>query len=329
MQPESEQRKIVARTLRVRGCRHTECAGYYGGFTLLELVIVIAIIGILVSLMLPAVQYSREAAARVECLNKLRQIGVALHLHHDLHGCLPPKASTGNPHDPQQFLLWSGCILPQLDQGGLWTLTEQACRIDPLSFHHPPHVGHVTPLEAYICPNDRRLRAPLLMFNGDVAAFSSYLGVSGSMIGSVQVGPNSFQPAPGMLGWRPGPNFGQVTDGLSQTLMVGERPPPATGQAGRWYSAMGVGGLHPGPDGAMLIPHNTRLIGDTCAPSGRGFGPGRLDNPCDRLHFWSLHPGGGNFLFADGSVRFFHYSAAPILPALATRSGNEVVSAGF
>ncbi len=308
---------------------HTECAGYYGGFTLLELVIVIAIIGILVSLMLPAVQHSRESAARVECLSKLRQIGVALHLHHDLHRSLPPKAPSGDPNDPNKMLLWSALILPQIEQGGLWTLTEQACRIDPVSHHNPPHIGHITPIESYICPNDRRLRSPLLMPNGDLAAFSSYLGVSGSMNSMIQIGPNTFQAAPGMLGHSPGPNFGEVTDGLSNTLMVGERPPPASGQAGRWYSANGVGGLFPGPDGGMLIPSPGGFPQDPCSPSGRGFGPGRLDNPCDRYHFWSLHPGGGNFLFADGSARFFHYSAAPILPALATRSGNEIVSAGF
>ena len=184
-------------------------------------------------------------------------------------------------------------------------------------------------MEAYIRPHDRRLRAPLMMPNGQPAAFSSYVGIAGSPIGMFQVRSNSFVPAPGMLSRSPGPNFGQVTDGLSATLMVGERPPLATGQAGRWYSVYGVGGLFPGPDGCMLIPESSVFAQDPCTPSGRGFGPGRLDNPCDRYHFWSLHPGGGNFLFADGSVRFFHYSAAPILPALATRSGNEIVNAGY
>ncbi|MGI8979757.1 MAG: DUF1559 domain-containing protein [Pirellulaceae bacterium] len=322
--PSSRERKVV-RSLRERTFRHTECAGYCGGFTLLELVIVIAIIGILMCLFLPAVQHSRESAARIECLNKLRQIGVALHLHHDLHRSLPPKSPSGDLHDPNMLLHWSALILPQLDQGGLWSLSEQACRIDPISFHIPPHIGHITPLEAYVCPNDSRLRAPLVMPDGKLAAFSSYLGVAGSPIGMVQVGPNTFQPAPGMLGQSPGPNFGQVTDGLSSTLMVGERPPPASGQAGRWYSVFGVGGLFPGPDGAMLIPQLASFPEDPCVPSGIGFGPGRLGNPCDRNHFWSLHPGGGNFLLADGSTRFFHYSAAPIMPALATRSGNEIV----
>jgi prepilin-type N-terminal cleavage/methylation domain-containing protein/prepilin-type processing-associated H-X9-DG protein len=312
----------------MRSLRRGSRAARNIGFTLLELVVVISIIGILMCLLLPAVQHSRESAARVECQNKVRQIGMALHLHHDIHRCLPPKAPSGDPYDPNILLHWHALILPQIDQAGLWTVSVEACRTDPVSYHNPPHVGHVTPLDTYVCPNDRRLRSPLSMPNGQLAAFSSYLGVAGSVIGSVQIGPNAFQPAPGLLGQQPGPNFGEVTDGLSQTLMAGERPPPASGQAGRWYSGfwLGNGTFFPGPDGAMLIPALAFSPQDPCMPSGNGFGPGRIDNPCDRYHFWSLHPGGGNFLFGDGSVRFFNYSAAPILPALATRSGNETVS---
>jgi prepilin-type N-terminal cleavage/methylation domain-containing protein/prepilin-type processing-associated H-X9-DG protein len=322
-------RARVVCSLLERTCRQTESAGYDRGFTLLELVIAISIIGILMCLLLPAIQHSRESAARAECLNKLRQIGVALHLHHDQHRCLPPKAPSGDPHDPNILLQWSALILPQIDQAGLWSLAEEACRIDPVSYHNPPHVGYVTPLEAYICPNDRRLRSPLVLPDGTLAAGTSYLGVAGSMNDMVQVGPNLFQAAPGMLEQSPGPNFGQVTDGLSNTLMVGERPPPASGQAGRWYSAIRTGGNFPGPDGGMFIPAVSGFPQDPCTPSGKGFGPGSRDNPCDRYHFWSLHPGGGNFLLGDGSARFFHYSAAPILPSLATRSGNEVVSSGY
>src|SRR3954471_6685849 len=136
------------------------------GFTLIELVVVIAIIGILICLLMPAVQHARESAASVECQNKLRQVGIALHLHHDLHGCLPPKAPTADPSDPNRLLLWSALILPQIEQEGLWSISVEACRNDPLSFHNPPHVGNATPLEIYACPNDRRLQAPITMSNG-------------------------------------------------------------------------------------------------------------------------------------------------------------------
>lgn len=264
------------------------------GFTLLELVIVITIIGILICLLLPAVQHSRESANRVECLNKLRQVGIALHLHHDIHRCLPPTAPSGDPRDPNVQLQWSALILPHLGQDALWSAAVEACGKDTVSYHNPPHKVYATPLDAYICPNDRRLKAPLTLPDGTQAAGSSYLGISGSMIGAVQICPNTFKAAPGMLGLKPGPNFGEVTDGMSQTLMVGERPPPASGQAGRWYSEWSAGGDFPGPDEAMLIPSSNGFVQDPCQPSGHpGFGPGRLDNPCDRYHFWSLHPAAG------------------------------------
>lgn len=294
-------------------------------FTLLELIIVFTIIGILICLMLPAVQYSREGASRVECQNNLRQIGAALHLHHDIFRCLPPRPLTSDPHDLNRLLQWRALILPHLDQEPMWNAALTACANDPIPYHHPPHEGYVTPVQAYLCPNDRRLRLPLTLPDGKRLACSSYLGVSGSPLGSTQIGPQTWVPSPGLLGQVPaGPNFGEVTDGLSQTLMAGERPPPHNGVAGGWYSMhLWSNGYYVGPDNAMNIP--AALSGDNCIVSESGIGPGRIDNPCDRYHFWSLHPGGVNFLLGDGSVRFFHYTKAPIMPALATRSGNEAV----
>ncbi len=79
-----------------------------------------------------------------------------------------------------------------------------------------------------------------------------------------------------------------------------------------------------GPDGVMPVAH-AYLSTDPCLGPYR-FGPGRPDNPCDRYPFWSLHPGGAHFLFADGSVHFLPYSAQPTMVALATRNGDEAVS---
>lgn len=297
--------------------------------TLLELLVVIALIGILVGLLLPAVQNARASAARAQCLNNLRQIGLALHLHHDLHGRLPPRAPTGSANDPNINLHWMALILPQIEQTALWNVSEEAFLLDPVAFHNPPHVGHATPMRSFVCPSDSRLLRPLTTPGGDRAAFISYMGVSGSPQGGTFIespGRLVLIPAPGVFGQIPGIGLAEITDGTSQTVMVGERPPPGSLQAGRWY-ARELYGSFPGPDGAMRIPEASLFAQDPCVSSGAGFGPGRIDNPCDRLHFWSLHPGGGNFLLADGSVRFFSYSAASILPALATRSGNETVPA--
>ena len=103
--------------------------------------------------------------------------------------------------------------------------------------------------------------------------------------------------------------------------MVCERPPPNSYQAGQWYQAAMILERFGGPDGTMNNS-NPVVLGDPCG-SGGGFGPGRLANPCDRLHFWSLHRGGANFVFADGSVRFLPHSANNILSALITRAGGE------
>ncbi|OWK41605.1 hypothetical protein FRUB_03683 [Fimbriiglobus ruber] len=108
--------------------------------------------------------------------------------------------------------------------------------------------------------------------------------------------------------------------------MVGERPPPDTYQAGWWYpgfhfSARG----HRGPNGGLVAGAGLYFINDPCTIGKRTFGPGRLDNPCDRNHYWSLHPGGANFLFADGSVRFLSYAAEPIIIPLASINGGEIV----
>jgi prepilin-type processing-associated H-X9-DG protein len=74
---------------------------------------------------------------------------------------------------------------------------------------------------------------------------------------------------------------------------------------------------------------NALVTGASCPSWRTVFGPGQYDDPCHHNHFWSLHPGGANFAFADGSVRFFRYSAASVLPALATRAGGETVPADY
>jgi prepilin-type processing-associated H-X9-DG protein len=109
--------------------------------------------------------------------------------------------------------------------------------------------------------------------------------------------------------------------------MVGERPPPDSLQAGRWYSGLYVlepfGGLD-----TILCANQIKIspFDLECAAAGTAFGPGRADNPCDRYHFWSFHTGGANFLFVDGSARLMPYTAASILPRLATYAGGEAVT---
>jgi prepilin-type processing-associated H-X9-DG protein/prepilin-type N-terminal cleavage/methylation domain-containing protein len=293
------------------------------GVTLVELLVVLGIIGVLLGLTLPAVQQAREAAGRLACQNNLKQIGLALHTFHDAHDRFPPlPVASGTNSDPNYLLGWMALILPEMEQNALYQESVLACRLDPDPLDDPPHVGLSTVVKSYVCPDDGRLLAPLTDPLQVRAAFTSYIGTAGAIPNGVLVG------VPGILGSEPGCRLTDVTDGTSQTLMVGERPPPASLLAGWWYPATWLYGKTEGYRGPNNIiwfgPGTSFALEDGCIVS-TAFGPGRLDNPCDRFHLWSLHPGGANFLFADGSVRFLPYSVESLMMALATRAGGEVI----
>jgi prepilin-type processing-associated H-X9-DG protein len=106
--------------------------------------------------------------------------------------------------------------------------------------------------------------------------------------------------------------------------MVGERPPSADQRLGWWYAGVGQD-LNGSAEMVLgVLERNFGTWSAVCPPGPFSFGPGRANEQCDAFHFWNLHIGGANFLFADGSVHFLPYSAAPIMPALATRAGGEV-----
>jgi prepilin-type processing-associated H-X9-DG protein len=107
--------------------------------------------------------------------------------------------------------------------------------------------------------------------------------------------------------------------------MVGERPPPDNFQAGWWYSGFAGEGIGlRGPNNGLTLG-DVPFFSDPCNLTGVMFGPGDLRNPCDRYHLWSLHTGGAHFLFADGSVHFLTYAAAPLMIPLASRAAGDIV----
>src|SRR5262245_64008042 len=112
------------------------------GATLLELLVVVSILGLLMSLLLPAVQNVRQTAARTKCANNLREIGLALHHAHSRHGRLPPFGPF-RPliNDSNSVLTWQALILPEMGHDPLWKISEAAVRVQWISHKNPPHVG--------------------------------------------------------------------------------------------------------------------------------------------------------------------------------------------
>jgi prepilin-type N-terminal cleavage/methylation domain-containing protein/prepilin-type processing-associated H-X9-DG protein len=284
------------------------------GFTLLELLVVIAILAVLVGLLLPAVQKVRGTAARLACASNLKQLGLALHQYHDAQGVLPPGI-TPTQGDPYPRLGWLARLLPLVEQQPLWELTRAAYEQQPGRPYTLPHYGIMTPVKLFACPADGRLGTPQPTYRDLRVALGSYLGVLGT----------DFRTGDGVLYWGSRTRLVDIRDGTSNTLMVGERPPSPDFWYGWWYAADGQASS--GSGDTVLGVRELRYLNDPytagCPPGPYRFGPGNLTEQCDVFHFWSLHSGGANFLFADGSVQFLPYSADTILPALATRAGGE------
>jgi len=286
------------------------------GFTLIELMVCISIIAILSGLLMSAAARVRAAAARVRCQSNLRQIALALHHLHDVRGRFPSGNVVVSTNGECRYLGWQFPLLPYIEQNELWRQSMIAVGKDPFPFHVPPHVGLGTRIPAFNCPLDSRVdETPIL--KGHPTAFTSYLGVTGL----------DNRARSGIL--FPGSRIRivDVTDGTSNTAMLGERPPSASLLLGWWYAGAGQDGFG-SADMHLGVRERRRMHPDLllCNRGPYHFQPGSLDNDCDALHFWSLHAGGANFAFADGSVHFLRYAADQVLPALATRSGGEVAS---
>lgn len=305
------------------------------GFNLVELLVAIGVIGLLLGLLLPAVQSAREAAARTSCQNNLKQLGLAAGNFDATHGTLPASSVDVRTILPVKYhgsgvnLNWRVLLLPYLEQDVLWQKTLDAYSIDLNSSANPPHIGLATVLRVYACPSDGRIMAPITDNKGYTAAYGSYEGVSAGTPKANDGEPSLIAPANDgamRLGW--GVRITEITDGTSQTLLIGERPPACRYLAGAWYTtsfaeaSWRYDDYSFGRHSAMPVswPYN---VGQCRGPFY--FGPGRIANPCDFNHFWSLHPGGAHFLFADGSVHFLSYSVTSLMVPLATRAGGEVI----
>jgi prepilin-type processing-associated H-X9-DG protein len=270
-----------------------------------ELLVVIAVIGILAGLLFPAVQYARGAARRTVCRNRLRQISVALHSYHDRRGSFPPL-SVVDRSGPEHTGWWSWRvhILPELEERPLYNNIDLREDVWANADKYKPCTSQQ--LTVFMCPSDvqvKRVYETNEFFPaGEAYALASYFGCRGS---SDAVPGDGVFPAINQT-----VRLGSILDGTSQTILVGERPADTNAVWGWWAAGTGV---------------DDEGLGDHVLDAFDGFYAGNLSDTSDDLtHFWSLHPGGAHFAMCDGSVHRIAYTIDHrVYQALASRCGGE------
>jgi prepilin-type processing-associated H-X9-DG protein len=289
---------------------------------MVELLVVIAIIGVLVGLLLPAVQKVRESANRTQCQNNLKQIGVAMHNYHDTQGAFPvgyldptPWPATGGaPPDVGPGWGWCSFLMPFLEQLDLYKQINFKCDVSD-SANVPVHGVF---LKNLFCPSDG---APHMFTITDGGSNSWTMSQSSYVACNGNDGVDDFTTPPhtgAFLRATVGFRTPEIVDGLSNTFFVGER----TGFLSySTWSGGPTGALNPflmdpgnfGAEVTLLLCH--------AGPTGPN-SPGVFDADSTR----SPHAQGVNFLFGDGSVHFIDNGIdIPVWMALATRAGDEII----
>ncbi len=332
-------------------------------FTLVELLVVIAIIGVLIALLLPAVQQAREAARRMQCSNNMKQLGLSLHNHHDTFGYMPPLRNIGgNNHDRRSGFI---SLLPFLEQNNTYEQITNDLGTAPWTGRD---YWQNFSFDGFICPTS----IPPSSFNSGQTSWRNYHMCLGDRLrdkdGPMESTRGMFQKGSGGTNEAPRNklSFASVTDGLSNTMAFSERIAMASSarpDQGAFAAITLDGDSSPSDCTAALTTTWTGRIEDSRWNDGRATYSGFFaaappnsvsctgDGTNGNIHDgnWalpgasSLHPGGVMVSMGDGSVRFisetinagnqgasFNFSggASPygVWGALASRNGGEAVS---
>ena len=318
-------------------------------FTLVELLVVIAIIGVLVALLLPAVQAAREAARRMKCSNNLKQIGLALHNHADSIGTLPAArhAVLKTPGPGAWLHSWTPKVLPYIEQQNLFERyrfdedwddpNNDAANVGPIKqkidvFLCPSAPGNSAAragrqaLRIRLCGHHAERNWPNTFVSAAQAAFVSqsdpnYIGVLGHDVPVDSAGATDAATAVTIRLARR--RLTDIKDGTSNTFLVAE----CAGRNQWWFMGRRIGQVDRGP---WANPNGRIQIGG-CDPNDQTATIGPMPINCiNDKEIYSFHPGGATVAFADGSVRFVRQTISlDLVLALLTRERGEVVSGDF
>ena len=305
-------------------------AGAPKGFTLVELLVVITIIGILISLLLPAVQSAREAARRLQCGNNIKQLSLAAVTYHAALGMFPPSISATSSADSTLYngngttlgAGWTVALLPYLEQQALYDSFDFSASLTDSSTTGRNYIARGTSLNAMLCPTDRRnCQVQKCTQNGGNWARGNY-AANGGLCSTSELNWGDRRWC-GVMGWNTSCSIDNISDGSSNTILVLEIRAglTATDRRGCWaMGACGASGCWQQADGQAKRPNscsgaspyddNVRDCSTVVGSSSAGFLAECMlcdvsaNSYQDQAVTRSLHPGGVNTAFCDGSVHF-------------------------